>query len=154
MKKMFLILFFTSLLTPNYAYANPSGKTCLDYRGVMVTWVASSAAKVANATYTFNGNPIIIYNPNALDEKSANTRLFFQYGECARHVLGMTIDNSVQVGDWNKVDCWAANILRYENGLKDGDFKALDEDLAGLSAGEWIQAAGPIRRVQTTSCFK
>jgi hypothetical protein len=155
MKKMFLILVVALVLAPNYSFANPSGKICLDYRGVMVTWVASSsAAKVADATYTFNGNPVIVYNPSSLGEKSANTRLFFQYRECGRHVLGMTIANSTQTSDWNKVDCWAANTMRYENGLKDVDFKALDEDVAGLSAEEWILAPGPILSVQTISCFK
>ena len=155
MKKLLLILVVALALAPNYSFANPSGKTCLDYRGVMVTWVASSSsAKIADATYTFNGNPVIVYNPSALGEKSANTKLFFQYRECGRHVLGMTIANTLKKNDWNKVDCWAANTMRYENGLKDGDFKALDEDVAGLSAEEWIQAPGPIRSVQTTSCFK
>ncbi len=155
MKKLFLFLVVAFALTPNYSFANPSGKACLDYRGVMVTWVASSsAARIADATYTFNGNPVIVYNPSALEEKSANTRLFFQYRECGRHVLGMTLSESSDTGDWNKVDCWAANAMRYENGLKDGDFNALDEDVAGLSAEEWIQAAGPIRNVQTKGCFK
>ena len=84
----------------------------------------------------------------------ANTRLFFQYRECGRHVLGMTLSESSNPDDWQKVDCWAANTMRYENGLNDTDFKALDEDVAELSPKEWIQAAGPIRNVQTKGCFK
>ena len=89
-------------------------------------------------------------NIRKCDERSAwsdCTEMDSQYDEKYRYC-------AVKKDDWNKVDCWAANTLRYENGLKDGDIKALDEDVAGLSAKEWIQAPGPIRRVQTTSCFK
>ncbi len=157
MKKLFLFLIVGFVLTPNFSFANPSGKACLDYRGVMVTWVASpNAASIADATYAFNGNPVIVYNPEALQERSSNTRRFFHYRECGRHVLGMTLSESptAKKEDWSKVDCWAANTLRYENGLKKGDFVALDEDVAGLSAKEWTQAAGPVRSIQTQDCFK
>ena len=81
MKKILIVLVVILVMMQSYSFANPPSKTCLDYRGVIVKWVASSKAKIANATYAFNGNPIIVYNPNSLGEKSANTRLFFQYRE-------------------------------------------------------------------------
>ena len=147
------ILFFAfavSLLLTGSATASPFH--CSDYRGDIVDFKNhGSATKIAFAGFKFNGAPVIWSNEALGSDWDPMLKQYAYYYECARHVLGTTLNqtgNNFDATDSvTRADCWAASKLVISDGVALAKIEELQNQINTMSRSQWASFPGPVRRV-------
>jgi hypothetical protein len=153
--KTLLIIFITlvSTLCAGVSSAQVTYDGCVDFRGQPVASILDySVNDVAVAGIDNIGQAVIRYNPRVLAQMSGPTRQFFYTHECAHHVLGHTIRRP-SLSSEREADCWAINTMRDDMGLSVSALRAIQNDIARMSRGDWTHLPGPYRAIDIENCL-
>lgn len=134
--------------------AVPAGAACIDAKGVPVVEMASYRIKdVAQAGRLPDGRPVIYYNPDVLKFLSQPSRTFFEYHECAHHLLGHPLDGVTQE-DEQAADCWAVRTLVRDNILDLADVKTIQRDFKAFARQDETHQKGSQRSIELERCLQ
>ncbi|PIQ98098.1 MAG: hypothetical protein COV67_00690 [Nitrospinae bacterium CG11_big_fil_rev_8_21_14_0_20_56_8] len=125
---------------------------CSDYRWVKVAWVEDgNLPTLADAGYTFNGVPVIRYNPNLAKGTDPSMLRFAYYRECGRHALGLTLTTPASIADARArnvmADCFAISRLYYSDDVGDKEVEAIQYKFGEMLPEQWKIFPGPRRVV-------
>lgn len=146
------IAFILLMLIAEGAMGQITFEGCVDYRGIPVASIDQPVQDVAMATYAPSGEPIIIYNPQALSWLSPPTRLFFYAHECAHHVLGHAVRN-IPFMQEQEADCWAVQQIVSKGLLSNEDVNTVQGDIAKFGKADWTHLPGSVRAINLRTCL-
>ena len=127
---------------------------CIDFKGRNVLGMQDDKLNyMAQADYLGDGWPIIRYNRKILLLTLSTTRLFFDYHECAHHVLGHLAEPTLSSSAEELADCWAVNTLFHRDVFKRADIESVQRDIASFKDDDW-RRVGPRRKVDLLSCLQ
>ncbi|MCB1906091.1 MAG: hypothetical protein KDH15_01880 [Rhodocyclaceae bacterium] len=124
---------------------------CVDSAGRPVPAVPDGGQREFVRVRDDGGRLALVYNPDALAERSEATRSFLFAQACARINLGLPA-TGISAADAHRADCWGLETLRRSRLIIDPDGVAAVQADLDLSADEWSRLPGPERRFELASC--
>jgi hypothetical protein len=142
-----------NLVSSSYAQSASARPTCIDFRGIAVTYVPNAGINdIAMATYV-NNAPVVFYNPNVVATVSAPTAAFFSAHECGHHVLGHAV-RDIPFSREQEADCFAITELVRQGMFGETEIRIVQNELAAFGRADWTHLPGPQRAINLRACLE
>ena len=125
--------------------------SCVDFAGRPVALIADPTLPDVGAARIFNGQPVIVMNPQVLNRQPQVLQLFWYAHECAHHVLGHVVHMSPM--NESMADCWAVKTGRQHQWFPPAGFEALAQVIGNSPGSIWGHLPGPARLENMRACY-
>jgi hypothetical protein len=141
----------------NVGYAQPAAPsrlTCVDFRGMSVTYVPDATIPdIAIASYAPNGAPIVRVHPGVLALVHPMTQTFFMAHECGHHVLAHSVRN-IPLAQEQEADCFAI-VQLVQQGIFDlHAISIVQNEISRFGRADWQHLPGPQRAINLQRCLQ